>query len=164
MRMSSRRVLLVAVASGGLLLGSAAPALAQDLGDVDVNELTGQLQEAVPAQEESPVQPVTDLVCQLTSNEVELLGQCPGEVATPPPVAEEKPKPSKPVGDKGHAGKGVGDVGDKGAAPVGGVETGAGGTADDGAGLLLPLGLLGGAGLAGGAAVVIRRLYADQAH
>lgn len=162
MRMSSRRVLLVAVASGGLLLGSAAPALAQDVSDVDTNELTEQLP-AVPLQEEEgPLQPVTDLICDLTG--IELLGECAGDVAAPEP-APEKPGPAKPApgkGDRPDGGK-VG-VGDAGGAPVGGVETGAGGTADDGAGLLLPLGLLGGAGLAGGTAVVVRRLRADQAH
>lgn len=160
MKISSRRVLLVAVASGGLLLGSAAPALAQPDLDLDgvtdqVSELTGSLQQ----EEDGPLQPVTDLVCSLT--QIELLGECPGAAAAPQPVPEkpkpQKPVPSKPVGDKG------GDKGGDGeAAPVGGVETGAGGTADDGAGLLLPLSVLGGAALTGGALVGARRLRGNQ--
>ncbi|MGH3931517.1 MAG: hypothetical protein ACRDTF_16280 [Pseudonocardiaceae bacterium] len=49
---------------------------------------------------------------------------------------------------------------DNGQAPVGGVETGQGGTAGDYE-LVLPLGLLGGAAAVGGA-VLIRRRLADQ--
>lgn len=153
MRISSRRVLLVAVVSGGMLLGGAAPALAQDVGELDLNELTEQL----PVQEEEgPLQPVSDLLCELA--DLELLGECAEEVAAPQPQPE-KPKPGKGGDDHGDKG---GDVGDSGVAPVGGVETGAGGTADEGAGLLLPLSVLGGAALTGGALVGARRLRSSQ--
>jgi hypothetical protein len=52
---------------------------------------------------------------------------------------------------------------DSGSAPIGGVETGAGGTADQRAELLLPLSLAGGVALAGGALVLARRRPAGQA-
>ncbi|MPZ65576.1 MAG: hypothetical protein GEU83_08680 [Pseudonocardiaceae bacterium] len=158
MRISLRRVLLVAVASGGLLLGAAAPALAAP--DVDLDDVTDQVSELTDTQlqeEDDLLQPVNDLLCSLL--ELELLGECPGDpVAAPQPVPE-KPKP---VGDKKHdAGKGVSD--DAGAAPVGGVETGAGGTADDGPGLVLPLSVLGGAtALTGGAIAGARYLRGNQ--
>ena len=71
----------------------------------------------------------------------------------------------KGYGDKGYGDKGYGADGDEdsGPAPVGGIETGAGGTAGDGSDLLLPLSLAGGAALAAGGAVLIRRRLADQA-
>ncbi|MQA14871.1 MAG: hypothetical protein GEV09_12060 [Pseudonocardiaceae bacterium] len=180
MRNPSRRVLLAAAITGGMLLGGAMPALAApDLDDVTdnvpvVQDLAPELGESdlteVPAQE-SLTQPVAELVCSLTGIEVELLGHCPVDAAAPEPAPEPvpgKPEPgkpghAKPVGDKKPA-AGGGGAGDEGAAPVGGVETGAGGTADDGAGLLLPLGLLGGAALTGGAAMLAtRRVLGDQA-
>lgn len=154
MRISSRRVLLVAVVSGGMLLGGAAPALAQDVGELDLNELTEQL----PLQEEDgPLQPVSDLLCQLAN--LELLGECAADEVAAPQPQPEKPKPVKGGDDHGDKG---GDVGDSGDAPVGGVETGAGGTADEGTGLLLPLSMLGGAALTGGALVGARRLRSSQ--
>ncbi len=159
MRISSRRVLLVAAVSGGMLLGGAAPALAQDVGDLDLNEVTDRLE--LQQEEDGPLQPVTDLVCELT--QIELLGECVDDDAVAQPAPEKpKPAPHKPVGDKGDdGGKGHADD-DGGAAPVGGVETGAGGTADDGAGLLLPLSVLGGAALTGGAIAGARRLRGSQ--
>jgi hypothetical protein len=159
MRISSRRVLLVAVVSGGMLLGGAAPALAQGPDELDLNELTEQLE--VPGQEEEEddaLEPVSDLLCELA--DLELLGECEDEVVTEPVGNRpEKPKPGKEGDDHGDKG---GDVGDSGDAPVGGVETGAGGTADDGPGLLLPLSVLGGAALTGGAIVGARRLLGSH--
>lgn len=155
MGISSRRVLLVATITGGVLVGGAAPALAQP--DVDLNDVTERVSDLpLPAQQdESPLQPVTELVCQLTG--IELLGSCEAE-AVPEPGAE-KPAPAKPAPDQpvGHQ-----PAGDSGAAPVGGVETGAGGTAEDGAGLLLPLGVAGGAVLTGAAIAGARRLRVSQ--
>ncbi len=163
MRISLRRVLLVTVASGGLLLGAAAPALA--VPDVDVDGVTDTVSDLTDTQqlqeEDDLLQPVNDLLCSLV--ELELLGECPGDpVAAPQPVPEKPEKPAKPVGDKkDDVGKGVSD--DAGEAPVGGVETGAGGTADDGPGLLLPLGVLGGAAaLTGGAIAGARHLRGNQ--
>lgn len=74
-------------------------------------------------------------------------------------------------GDKGDtASHGADDYtgsDDSGPAPVGGIETGAGGTAAGGTGaddveLLLPLSLAGGAALAAGGVVLVRRRLADQ--
>lgn len=149
MRISLRRVLLAATITGGMVLAGAGPAVAQDLGDL------GDVTDPVLGQdEEGLLEPVNDLLCDLL--ELELLGECGDEVVPPPPVAAEKPRPDKPVGGKHEGGKGV--SGDAGVAPVGGVETGAGGTADDGTGLVLPLSVLGGAALTGGAIAGARRL------
>lgn len=171
MTISSRRVLLVATITGGMLLGGAAPAFAQP--NVDLDDVTGggvtdqvsdlplpaQQQEGPLQQEEGPLEPVNALVCELTG--IGLLGSCVEEVV-PEPGHEKPAAPGKGVSGKEVGHEGVGGGFDDAVAPVGGVETGAGGTAENGAGLLLPLSALGGAALTGGAIAGARRFWSSQ--
>lgn len=71
-------------------------------------------------------------------------------------------RPDGVMEDSANNGRTTNDDKDRGPAPLGGVETGAGGTAGDSFELLLPLSVAGGAVLAAGAVVLVRRRSVRQ--
>lgn len=185
------RAALVLVTAGGLAVGSAGIAVASEGDDrasddsplsavtdaapsapggdganpLSTDQLEENLRKLSPAAgEESPLQPVADVLCTVTNLEIKPIGTCKEETAprdgkdeAAPEDTETRPIRTTADDTDDRPAATTEDNDDSRVAPAGGIETGGGGTARSEA----PVGLLTGAALSGVAAVLAWRRRLD---